>query len=190
MDPEVLYGRLPKFNCGFVVSFDGSATTEKYGDYGSCSWVVWQLPAWTIVTATNSYLEATTVNMAEYAGMNNGVQAALDIGATDYVISLGVIACKKETLMTQPNRHRELVAQLKSVRAYNTSADPLATEVVGNKAPSVISTEPRLAELRLLIRIQEVIYAPITESSVDEPSVSIAQSQVQTRHLRHMKPSQ
>ncbi|OWY90427.1 hypothetical protein PHMEG_00041448, partial [Phytophthora megakarya] len=64
--------------------------------------------------------------MAEYSGMNNGVQAVLDIGATDLVIvgdsrlaiqqSLGVIASKKESLMTQLNRHRELVARLKSVK--------------------------------------------------------------------------
>ncbi|OWZ11592.1 LOW QUALITY PROTEIN: hypothetical protein PHMEG_00015357 [Phytophthora megakarya] len=112
--------------------------------------------------------------MAEYSGMNNEIQAALDVGATDLVIvgdsrlaiqqSLGVIACKKESLMTQLNRHRELVARLKSIKYLHA--------------------------LRSLNRIQEVIYAPITESSVDEPSVSIAQSQVQTRHLRHMKPSQ
>ncbi|OWZ12592.1 LOW QUALITY PROTEIN: hypothetical protein PHMEG_00014215 [Phytophthora megakarya] len=130
--------------------------------------------------------------MAEYSDMNNGVQAALAIGATDLVISLG-IACKKESLMTQLNRHREIVARLKSVKylhAYNASADSLATKVLGNKASNVISDEPRLEELRSLNRIQEIIYAPITESSADEPSVSIAQAQVQTRHLRHMEPSQ
>ncbi|OWY93190.1 hypothetical protein PHMEG_00037501, partial [Phytophthora megakarya] len=130
MDPQLLYARLPQSYSGLVVSFDGSAKTEKYGGYGSCSWIVWRLPDWTIVTAASAYLEATTVNMAEYSGMNNGVQAALDIGATDLVIqSLGVIACKKESLMTQLNRHREVVARLKSVkylyavREYNASAD-------------------------------------------------------------------
>ncbi|OWY96657.1 LOW QUALITY PROTEIN: hypothetical protein PHMEG_00033024 [Phytophthora megakarya] len=136
--------------------------------------------------------------MAEYSGMNNGVPAVLDIRATDLVIvgdsrlaiqqSLGVIA-------TQLNRHRELVARLQSVkylhavREYNASAESLATEALENKASSVISDELRLAELRSLNRIQEVIYAPITESLADEPSVSIAQAQVQTRHLRHMRPS-
>ncbi|OWY93872.1 hypothetical protein PHMEG_00036570 [Phytophthora megakarya] len=201
MDLQLLYDRLPQSYSGLVVSFDGSAKTEKYGGYGSCSWIVWRLPDWTIVTAVSAYLEATTVNMAEYSGMNNGVQVALDIGATDLVIvgdsrlaiqqSLGVIACKKESLMTQLNRHRELVARLKSVkylhvvREYNASAD---SEALENKASNVISDEPRLIELRSLNRIQEVIYAPITESSADEPSVSIAQAQVQTRHLRHMAP--
>ncbi|OWZ20752.1 hypothetical protein PHMEG_0004814 [Phytophthora megakarya] len=158
------------------------------------------------ITTVSAYLEATIVNLAEYSGMNNRIQAALDIGATNLVIvgdlrlaiqqPLGVIACKKEPRMTQLNRHRELVARLKSVkylhavREYNTSADSLATEASENKASSVIPTGPRLAELRSLNRIQEIIYASITESSVDKPSISITQSQVQTRHLRHTKPSQ
>ncbi|OWZ00663.1 LOW QUALITY PROTEIN: hypothetical protein PHMEG_00028100 [Phytophthora megakarya] len=186
MDPQLLYARLPRSYSGLVVSFDGSAKTEKYGGYGSCSCIIWRLPGWTIVTAASTYLEAATVNLVEYSGMNNGVQAALDIGATDLVIvgdsrlaiqqSLGVIVGKKESLMTQLNRHRERVARLKSVkylhavREYNASAESLATEALENKASNVISDEPGLAELRSLNRIQEVIYAPITESSADEPS--------------------
>ncbi|OWY94296.1 hypothetical protein PHMEG_00036011, partial [Phytophthora megakarya] len=86
MDPQLLYARLPQSYSGLVVSFDGSAKTEKYGGYGCCSWIIWRLPDWTIVTAASAYLEATTVNMAEYSSMNNGVQEALDIGATDLVI--------------------------------------------------------------------------------------------------------
>ncbi|OWZ15141.1 hypothetical protein PHMEG_00011283 [Phytophthora megakarya] len=132
--------------------------------------------------------------------MNNGVQAALDIGATDLVIvgdsRLAIHQSLGESLITQLNRHRELVARLKSVkylhavREYNASADSQVTEALENKVSSVLSTETRLAELRSLNRIQEIIYASITESSVDEPSVSIAQSQVQARHFRHMEPSQ
>ncbi|OWZ03170.1 LOW QUALITY PROTEIN: hypothetical protein PHMEG_00025143 [Phytophthora megakarya] len=137
--------------------------------------------------------------MAEYSGMNNGVQASLDIGATDQVIvcdsRLAIQQSLGESLLTQLNRHRELVARLKSVkylhavREYNASADSLATEASENKASSVITTEPRLAELKSLNRIQEVIYAPTTESTVDEPSVSIAQSQVQTRHVESSQRS-
>ncbi|OWZ01459.1 LOW QUALITY PROTEIN: hypothetical protein PHMEG_00027147 [Phytophthora megakarya] len=62
------------------------AKPEKYGGYGGCSWTLWRLPEWTIVTAASAYLEATTVNKAEYSGMNRGVQAALDHGATELVI--------------------------------------------------------------------------------------------------------
>ncbi|OWY92080.1 hypothetical protein PHMEG_00039064, partial [Phytophthora megakarya] len=176
MDPQLLYARLPRSYSGLVVSFDGSAKTEKYGGYGSCSWIVWRLPDWTIVTAASAYLEATTVNMAEDSGS----------GSTRHWCHRPchwVIACKKESLMTQLNRHRELVERLKlveylhAVREYNASADSLATEALGNKASNVISDEPRLAELKSLNHIQEVIYAPITESSADEPSVSIAQAQ-------------
>ena len=94
---------------GFVLSFDGSAKTEKHGGgYGSCSWILWKLPDWNIVIAANAYLETTTVNLAEYAGMNRGTQAALDNNVTDLIIvgdsrlaiqqSMGVIACKKASL--------------------------------------------------------------------------------------------
>ncbi|OWZ12657.1 LOW QUALITY PROTEIN: hypothetical protein PHMEG_00014143 [Phytophthora megakarya] len=194
MDPELFRGCLSReilfalhhstlaYLDPIVVSFDGSAKIEKYGGCGSCSWIVWRLPDWTIFTAASAYLEATTVNMAEYFGMNNGVQAALDISATDLVIVGDSRLAIQQSL--------ESVKYLHALREYNASADSLATEALKNKASSVISTEPRLAELRSLNRIQEVIYAPITESTVDKPSVSIAQSQVQTRHLRHMKPSQ
>ncbi|OWZ15534.1 hypothetical protein PHMEG_00010811 [Phytophthora megakarya] len=148
-------------------------TTHEGIFYCPCSWIVWRQPDWTIVTAAGAYLAATTVNLAEYSGMNNGVLTALDIGATDLVIvgdsrlaiqqSLGVVPCKKESLMTQLNRHRKLVARLKSVKYLHT--------------------------LRSLNHIQEVIYAPITESSVDEPSVSIAQSQVLSQHMKHSQRS-
>ncbi|KAG3203336.1 hypothetical protein PC129_g22924 [Phytophthora cactorum] len=86
MDPAMLYARLPRDYRGLVVSFDGSAKTEKYGCYGSCSWVLWSLPEWKIVIAANAYLPSTTVNVAEYTGMNNGVKAAIAHGAEDLVI--------------------------------------------------------------------------------------------------------
>ncbi|KAG2782563.1 hypothetical protein PC129_g9658 [Phytophthora cactorum] len=37
MDPVLLYARLPIGYDGVVLSFDGSAKTEKHGGYGSCS---------------------------------------------------------------------------------------------------------------------------------------------------------
>ncbi|OWZ01534.1 hypothetical protein PHMEG_00027053 [Phytophthora megakarya] len=85
-DPSLLYAQLPHDYEGFVVSFDGSAKTEKNGGYGSCSWIVWKLPEWQIVIAASAYLEQTTVNMAEYSGINHGVIAALEHGAEDLVI--------------------------------------------------------------------------------------------------------
>ncbi|OWZ07383.1 hypothetical protein PHMEG_00020228 [Phytophthora megakarya] len=46
MEPSLLYAQLPHEYDGLVVSFDGSAKTEKSGGYGSCSWRVWKLPEW------------------------------------------------------------------------------------------------------------------------------------------------
>ncbi|OWZ03541.1 hypothetical protein PHMEG_00024713 [Phytophthora megakarya] len=192
MDPQLLYARLHRTYSGLVVSFDGSAKTEKYGGYGSCSWIVWRLPDWTIVTAASAYLEATTVNMAEYSGMNNGVQAALDLGVIDLVIvgdsRLAVTRGVTDDPTQPPPRTRCTIKYLHAVREYNASADSLATEALENNASSVIPAEPRLSELRSLNRIQEAIYVPTTESSADEPSVRIPQAQVQTRHLRHTEP--
>ncbi|OWZ14220.1 hypothetical protein PHMEG_00012332 [Phytophthora megakarya] len=65
MYPQLLYVRLPRSYNGPVVSFKRISQNREI---------------------RSAYLEATTVNMAEYSGMNNGVQAALDIGATDLVI--------------------------------------------------------------------------------------------------------
>ncbi|POM57504.1 Hypothetical protein PHPALM_37975 [Phytophthora palmivora] len=92
--------------------------TEKNGGYGSCSWIFWRLPEWNIEIAASAYLSSTTVNLAEYTGMSNGVKAAIDRGVTDLVIvgnsrlaiqqSMGVIACKKETLQGELARHKKL----------------------------------------------------------------------------------
>ena len=77
LDPEIIYARVPPTFVGFVLSFDGSAKTEKHGGYGSCSWILWKLQEWTILIASSAYLAETTVNLAEYTGMNNGTQSAL-----------------------------------------------------------------------------------------------------------------
>ncbi|KAE8885407.1 hypothetical protein PF003_g30742 [Phytophthora fragariae] len=192
LDPNLLYARLPTTHTGLVVSFDGSAKTEKYGGYGSCSWIVWRLPEWQIVIAASAYLEKTTVNMAEYMGVTNGVLAALEHGAEDLVIvgdsrlaiqqSLGVIACRKESLMTQLSRHKEITAKLKSVkylhvlREYNAAADSLATEALESKVSKVVLSEDRKKELKNLNRIQEMLYvAKSEEAEVQnlDPGVSI-----------------
>ncbi|OWY93811.1 hypothetical protein PHMEG_00036649 [Phytophthora megakarya] len=168
IDPQLLYAKLPFDYSGFVVSFDGSAKTEKNGGYGSCAWVVWRLPEWTIVLAASAYLESTTVNVAEYTGMNNGVRAALELGADNLVVvgdsrlaiqqSLGVIACRKETLMARLNHHKELTSKLKSVKEINAAADSLATEALESNTSKVVLDESRKLELAGLNRIREAIY--------------------------------
>ncbi|GMF60036.1 unnamed protein product [Phytophthora fragariaefolia] len=174
MDPELLYARLPNDHRGFVLSFDGSAKTPKHGGYGSCAWILWRLPDWKIEIAASAYLENTTVNQAEYMGMNEGLRAAQAYGATDLVVvgdsrlaiqqSLGVIACLKESLLTQLNIHRELVARFQSVRylhvtrEYNASADSLAGETLAAKEAKTTLTEESRSKLEQLNRIHEVIY--------------------------------
>ncbi|GMF30608.1 unnamed protein product [Phytophthora fragariaefolia] len=174
MDPELLYARLPNDHRGFVLSFDGSAKTPKHGGYGSCAWILWRLPDSKIEIAASAYLENTTVNQAEYMGMNEGLRAAQAYGATDLVVvgdsrlaiqqSLGVIACLKESLLSQPNIHRELVARFQSVRylhvarEYNASADSLAGETLATKEAKTTLTEESKSKLEQLNRIHEVIY--------------------------------
>ncbi|OWY98140.1 hypothetical protein PHMEG_00031164 [Phytophthora megakarya] len=50
LDPSLLYAQVPHDCEGFVVSFDGSAKSEKN---------VWKLPEWQIVIAVSAYLEQT-----------------------------------------------------------------------------------------------------------------------------------
>ncbi|OWZ07729.1 hypothetical protein PHMEG_00019844 [Phytophthora megakarya] len=194
LDPSLLYAQLPHDYEGFVVSFDGSAQTEKNGVYGSCSWIVWKLPEWQIVIAASAYLEQTTVNMAEYRGMNHGVIAALGRGAEDLVIvgdsrlaiqqSLGVLACRMDSLMTLLNRHRELVAKLKSVRylhvvrEYNAAADSLAGEALESKVSKVVLNDHSKTELKELNRIQEMIYEPSSDDIKVENASSESFAQI------------
>ncbi|GMF60278.1 unnamed protein product [Phytophthora fragariaefolia] len=140
---------LPRDFVGNVLSFDGSAMSTENNGYGSCSWILWRLPSWDIEIAASAHLLATTVDIAEYTGMNNGVMAALERGLTDLIIvgdsrlaiqqSMGVMACKKEALQLELARHKKLTDQLSSVRYlhvlrhYNAAADSLATEALESK---------------------------------------------------------
>ncbi|KAE8983447.1 hypothetical protein PR001_g23442 [Phytophthora rubi] len=127
--------------------------------------------------------------MAEYTGMNNGVAAALAHGAEDLVVigdsrlaiqqSLGVIACRKESLIAQLNRHKELTAKLRSVkylhaiREFNAATDSLAGETLESKVSAVVESEDRKHEWGVLNRIHEVIYEPSAETSEEVVTRSI-----------------
>ncbi|GMF34022.1 unnamed protein product [Phytophthora fragariaefolia] len=174
VDPELLYTRLQNDHRCFVLSFDGSAKTPKHGGCGSCAWILWRLPDWKIEIVASAYLESTTVNQAEYMGMNEDLRAAQAYGATDLVVvgdsrlaiqqSLGVIACLMESLLTQLNIHRELVARFQSVRyvhvtrEYNASVDSLAGETLAAMEAKTTLTEESKNKLEQLNRIHEVIY--------------------------------
>ncbi|POM77310.1 LOW QUALITY PROTEIN: Hypothetical protein PHPALM_5323 [Phytophthora palmivora] len=174
LDPELLYAKLPKHYEGYVLSFDGSAKTERNGGYRAGA-AFGSLPEWNIEIAASAYLSSTTVNLAEYTEMNNGVKAAIDRGVTDLVIvgdsrlaiqqSMGVIACKKETLQVELARHKELTKNLNSVkylhviRLYNSAADSMATEALETQISRVVLNAERKAELKTLNRIPEILYA-------------------------------
>ncbi|GMF58203.1 unnamed protein product [Phytophthora fragariaefolia] len=174
MAPHLLYASITRDYDSYVLSFDGSAKTEKHGGHGSCSWILWKLPAWDIVIAASAYLPSTTVNSAEYIGMNNGVKSAIEHEVTNLIIvgdsrlaiqqSMGVIACRKETLQLKLSQHKEITAQLKStrylhvVRAYNAVADSLATEALENQVTKVVLNESRKTELKARNKIPEVLY--------------------------------
>ncbi|KAG4048556.1 hypothetical protein PC123_g16120 [Phytophthora cactorum] len=116
--------------------------------------------------------------------MNQGVKAAIDNNIDDLIIvgdsrlaiqqSLGVIACRKETLQTQLNHHKELTAKLRSVRylqvvrGYNAAADSLATEALESKTSRQVRDPVRLLELQGLNRIHQVIYEP-SSNTVEFP---------------------
>ncbi|OWY96495.1 LOW QUALITY PROTEIN: hypothetical protein PHMEG_00033226, partial [Phytophthora megakarya] len=143
LDPSLLYAQLPHDYEGFVVSFDGSAKTEKNGGYAS------------------AYLEQTTVNMAEYSGMNHGAIAALQHGADNLVIvgdsrlaiqqTPGVVACRFANDLL--NRHRDL---------RSSSQSDICT-YVGSKVSKVVLNDHRKTELKELNRTQEMIYEPSSD---------------------------
>ncbi|GMF14699.1 unnamed protein product [Phytophthora lilii] len=137
----------------YIASANALISSEEASDALE---ILWSLPAWDIVIAASAHLSSTTVNIAEYTGMNNGVKAALDHGVTDLTIvsdsrlaiqqSMGVIACRKATLQVQLMRHKELTTKLNSVRylhavrPYNASADSLATEALASQVTSGASS--------------------------------------------------
>ncbi|KAJ8552625.1 hypothetical protein ON010_g9920 [Phytophthora cinnamomi] len=141
---------IPRNFEGFVLSFDGSAKTMAKGGYGSCSWIVWRLPAWDIEIAASAYLSSTTGNIAEYIGMNNGVMAALSRGVANLIIvadsrlliqqTMGALACKEEESQIELVRRKNLTKKLSSVRYvhvvryYNAAADSLASEALETMA--------------------------------------------------------
>ncbi|KAE8984695.1 hypothetical protein PR001_g23095 [Phytophthora rubi] len=133
--------------------------------------------------------------------MNHGVAAALDRGITDLIIvgdsrlpiqqSMGVIACKQDTLQVELARHKALTKQLGStrylhvLRTYNASADALATEALEAKAGRVILNAERKAELRVLNRIQEVLYVDRDSAKAEETAPNItAVTRNQARRVR------
>ncbi|ETM48785.1 hypothetical protein L914_06731 [Phytophthora nicotianae] len=98
----------------------------------------------------------------------HGAEELIVLGDSRLAIqqSLGLIACRKESLTALLNTRKERTVKLRSVKyqhvvsEYNAVADTLATEAVESKVSRVILAETRKLELATLNRIQEVIYEP------------------------------
>ncbi|OWY95069.1 LOW QUALITY PROTEIN: hypothetical protein PHMEG_00035032 [Phytophthora megakarya] len=130
------------------------------------------LPEWHIVITASAYLEVTTMNMAEYNGINNG----LVIQGCAIQQSLGVIVCRKDSLVALLNRHQELTAKLKSlhgVREYNAAADTLAGKALETNVSKVVLNDNQKSELIKLYKIEEMSY----KSSSDENKVTKSESE-------------
>ena len=158
------------------------------------------------MTAASAYLSTTTINLAEYTGMNWGIQAALDHNVTDLIIvvdsrlaiqqSVGLITCKKDSLQVQLAHHKKLVEQFYSVRylhvmrCYTAAADTLATGALETKTGQVIEDHAGLKELQALNRIQEKLLIDSTsvKDRRETPAISAttqsATRRVQLRTLR------
>ncbi|GMF27756.1 unnamed protein product [Phytophthora fragariaefolia] len=118
-------------------------------------------------------------------GMHEGLRATQAHGVTDLVVvgdsrlaiqeSLGVIACLKESLLTQVNVHRKLEVRFQSVRylhvtrEYHASVDSLAVETLAAMEANRELTEESKSKLVQLKRIRKVIYG---ESSREVTQVS------------------
>ncbi|OWZ11843.1 hypothetical protein PHMEG_00015079 [Phytophthora megakarya] len=97
--------------------------------------------------------------------------------------------------MTLLNRHRELVAKLKSVRylhvvrEYNAAADSLAGEALASKVSKVVLHDHRKTDLKKLNGIQEMIYEPSSDDIKDENASSETFTQIpegKTRYIHAM----
>ncbi|GMF21128.1 unnamed protein product [Phytophthora fragariaefolia] len=171
MDPELLYARVPTDYDGYVLSFDGSAETEKNGGYGSCSWILWKLPSWDIEIAASAHLPSITVTIAEYTGMNNGVVAALQRGVSDLIIvgdsrlaikqSMGVIACNKDAFKSSwpdTKRYQEIELSVQPARAQsqvpNDTAEVL-TELSEARTSDASDIDPLVVQIERRQRISK-----------------------------------
>ncbi|GMF47192.1 unnamed protein product [Phytophthora fragariaefolia] len=147
LDPELLYAHVPRDFIGHVLSFDGSAKTEKNGGYVDDSRLAIQQ-------------------------------------------SMGVMACKKETLQLEQARHKKRTDQLSSVRYlhvlryYNAAADSLATEALESKIGRVELSSDRKTDLKELHRVAEILYTSTDSADSGEPRAEMTvMTRRQTRRV-------
>ncbi len=173
---DIPYPLLNKKYTGFLLSFDGSIKKPEHGGYGSCGFVIWQLPEWSIVHAECVYIPEATINVAEYQGLISGLRKAADLGIPDLFVTgdsqivLTQVTerkeCKSPHLQLLLNEVRELellfykVNYLHLIRKYNGAADLLATEALKSKVSRIVDDEATQNMLIKLNKLPEAVYLP------------------------------
>ncbi|GMF61228.1 unnamed protein product [Phytophthora fragariaefolia] len=184
---------------GYVLSFSGSANLDNFADQGSCSWILWSLPTWNIVTAACSHLQSATTTIAKRTGLSKGIWSAIEHGVTDLIAvgdlqvavqqSIGATVRRQQRLSGSRARQKKCAFRLTSIRyhqvarEYNSSARSLAAEALESQISKIVLSEPRRAELKALNRIQEALY--IAEQTVRERDLPNEQNQAPVRATIH-----
>lgn len=132
-----------------VISFDGSAKSKSR--IGSCGFVVWSLPTWTIQCVHANPLADTTMNQSEYRGCIAALEYAIfnridpDVITGDSQVIIeqvnGSILCKESALVEMLERVRSLGARIQSVhfvhgiRGHNVDADYVTNQALVTREP-------------------------------------------------------
>ncbi|POM69153.1 Hypothetical protein PHPALM_14593 [Phytophthora palmivora] len=169
MDPELLYAKISRDYKGTYYPLMDRRRRKRMA----------AMAAWDIEIAASAYLSSTTVNLAEYTGMNNGVKAAIDRGVTDLVI------VGDSQVAIQQSMGLNSIKYLHVVRLYNSAADSMATEALETQISRVVLNAERKAELKTLNRIPEILY--VTGNSTnegDEGPIACPITRSQVRRVR------
>ncbi|GMF53863.1 unnamed protein product [Phytophthora fragariaefolia] len=158
-----------------------SAKTEKHGEHGNCSWILWKLPAWGIVIAASAHLPSTTVNIAEYTGMNNGVRPAIEHGVSDLIIvGDSRLAIQQSVAFAESTRHRPT-----SQEAVNEVDDLPADQKSPISPQGCAQRSAREGTGNLETTLDEPVRADPKEASEREDPTT-----VQTERIRRVRVAQ
>jgi ribonuclease HI len=173
---------------GYLLSFDGSVHIKQKGGDGAYAIVLWKLPEWSIVWAKGVYLQAATVNEAEYQGLVEGLRQItpdperkiVAVGDSRLVIEQGsdLMQCHKENLQQWLTQLKTLKKGFKEVqlihvpRKYNGSADRLASETLKRKESRSTWDNEELEALKELNLLREIIYEDKGTGDPTVPQIS------------------
>ncbi|GMF39166.1 unnamed protein product [Phytophthora fragariaefolia] len=154
---------------GNALSYDASVTVD--GAYGSCSWILWSLPDWSIVIAASTYVPSVTLGVAKSVAVSSGLVAAREVGVTNLIIAGSshidnpdsANGYKAKQLPAEFAFGSTGITNLNFVQyihvawQYNSAAQAMVMEALDDMAGHVVLSGKRKAELKLLTRIPEVL---------------------------------